>query len=190
MPLRIRSCSARQAKARERGVKILEEMDVTGIRLEGDLVVAMDTTSGPINARLVVNAWGPWATRVAEMVVTRVPIYSRCRHRFVTEPFRDFVNPSPLVIDGTSGFYCLTEGCSILMNPADAPANRGIQSDDRLEYGRKRRAQSGSTRPSARARRHHERMGWTASADTGRARHHQLSPRNRRLTVRCRILRS
>jgi FAD dependent oxidoreductase len=61
MPLRIRSCSARQAKARERGVKILEETDVTGIRLEGDLVVGVDTTSGPINARLVVNAWGPWA---------------------------------------------------------------------------------------------------------------------------------
>jgi len=114
-------------KARERGVKILEQTEVTGIRLEGDRVVGVDTTSGPIDTRLVVNAAGPWATRVAEMVGTKVPVYPRRRHIFVTEPFSDFVNPSPLVIDRTSGFYCRTEGRSILMSPGDAQEVQGYR---------------------------------------------------------------
>jgi sarcosine oxidase subunit beta len=114
-------------KARECGVKILEQTEVTGIRLEGDRVVGVDTTSGPIDTRLIVNAAGPWATHVAEMVGMKVPVYPRRRHIFVTEPFSDFVNPSPLVIDRTSGFYCRTEGRSILMSPGDAQEVQGYK---------------------------------------------------------------
>jgi glycine/D-amino acid oxidase-like deaminating enzyme len=114
-------------KARECGVKILEQTEVTRIRLEGDRVIGVDTTSGPIDTRLVVNAAGPWAMRVAEMVGTNVPVYPRRRHIFVTEPFSDFVNPSPLVIDRTSGFYCRTEGRSILMSPGDVQEVQGYK---------------------------------------------------------------
>jgi sarcosine oxidase, subunit beta len=114
-------------KARECGVKILEQTEVTAVRLQGDRVVGVDTTSGPIDTRLVVNAAGPWAMRVAEMVGAKVPVYPRRRHIFVTEPFSDFVNPSPLVIDRTSGFYCRTEGRSILMSPGDAQEVQGYK---------------------------------------------------------------
>ena len=114
-------------KAREHGVKILEQTEVTGIRLERDRVVGIDTTSGPIDTRLVVNAAGPWASRIAEMVGLKVPVYPRRRHIFVTDPFSDFVNPSPLVIDRTSGFYCRTEGRSILMSPGDAQEVQGYK---------------------------------------------------------------
>ncbi|HXH10099.1 MAG TPA: FAD-binding oxidoreductase [Alphaproteobacteria bacterium] len=115
------------ARAREHGVKILEQTGVTGIRLRGDRVVGVDTTSGAIDTRLVVNAAGPWAARVAEMVGMKVPVHPRRRHIFVTEPFSDFVNPSPLVIDRTSGFYCRTEGRSILMSPGDVQAVEGYK---------------------------------------------------------------
>jgi len=114
-------------QARERGVKIVQQTEVTGIRLEGDHVVGMDTSSGSIDTRLVINAAGPWAARIAEMVGTTVPVYPRRRHIFVTEPFSDFVHPSPLVIDRTSGFYCRTEGRSILMSPGDAQQVEGYK---------------------------------------------------------------
>jgi sarcosine oxidase subunit beta len=114
-------------KARECGVKILEQTEVTGVRLQGHRVVGVDTTNGPIETRLIVNAAGPWATRVAGMVGTNVPVYPRRRHIFVTAPFSDFVNPSPLVIDRTSGFYCRTEGRSILMSPGDAQEVQGYK---------------------------------------------------------------
>lgn len=115
------------ARAREHGVKILEQTEVTGIRLRGDRVVGVDTTSGAIDTRLVINAAGPWAARVAEMVGMKVPVHPRRRHIFVTEPFSDFVNPSPLIIDRTSGFYCRTEGRSILMSPGDVQAVEGYK---------------------------------------------------------------
>jgi sarcosine oxidase subunit beta len=115
------------ARARECGVRILEQTEVTGIHLQGDRVVGVETTSGPIETRLVVNAAGPWAMRVAEMVGAKVPVYPRRRHIFVTEPFPDFVNPSPLVIDRTSGFYCRTEGRSILMSPGDVQEVQGYK---------------------------------------------------------------
>jgi glycine/D-amino acid oxidase-like deaminating enzyme len=115
------------AKARECGVRILEQTEVTGIRLQGERVVGVETTSGAIDTRLVVNAAGPWAMRVAEMVGATVPVYPRRRHIFVTEPFADFVNPSPLVIDRTSGFYCRTEGRSILMSPGDVQEVQGYK---------------------------------------------------------------
>ena len=115
------------ARAREHGVKILEQTGVTGIRLRGDRVVGVDTTSGAIDTRLVINAAGPWAARVAELVGMKVPVHPRRRHIFVTEPFSDFVNPSPLVIDRTSGFYCRTEGRSILMSPGDVQAVEGYK---------------------------------------------------------------
>ncbi len=115
------------AKARASGVKILEQTEVTGIRLRGERVVGVETTSGPIETHLVVNAAGPWAQRVAEMVGAQVPVYPRRRHIFVTEPFPHFVNPSPLVIDRTSGFYCRTEGRGILMSPGDVGEVQGYK---------------------------------------------------------------
>ena len=115
------------ARARQCGVRILEQTEVTGIRLQGERVVGVETTSGAIDTRLVVNAAGPWAMRVAEMVGAKVPVYPRRRHIFVTEPFADFVNPSPLVIDRTSGFYCRTEGRSILMSPGDVQEVQGYK---------------------------------------------------------------
>jgi sarcosine oxidase subunit beta len=115
------------SRARECGVKILEQTEVTGIRLEDNRVVGVDTSSGAIDTPLVVNAAGPWAMRVAAMVGTNVPVYPRRRHIFVTEPFSDFVNPSPLVIDRTTGFYCRTEGRSILMSPGDAQEVQGYK---------------------------------------------------------------
>ena len=114
-------------RARECGVKILEQTEVTGIRLHGERVVGVETTSGAIDTRLVVNAAGPWAGAVAKMVGAQVPVFPRRRHIFVTEPFNDFVNPSPLVIDRTSGFYCRTEGRSILMSPGDIGEVQGYK---------------------------------------------------------------
>lgn len=115
------------ARARECGVKILEQTEVTGIRLQGGRVAGVETTSGFIETRIVVNAAGPWANQVAGMVGAQVPVYPRRRHIFVTEPFDAFVNPSPLVIDRTAGFYCRTEGRSILMSPGDVGEVQGYK---------------------------------------------------------------
>lgn len=106
-------------KARERGIKILEQTEVTGIAIRGDRVVGVQTSNGSIATPLVINAAGPWAGLIGQMIGQELPVLPRRRHVFITEPFPDFVNPSPLVIDRTTGFYCRTEGVGILMSPGD-----------------------------------------------------------------------
>jgi sarcosine oxidase subunit beta len=106
-------------RAREKGVKILEQTEVTGIALQGDRVVGVHTAAGFIDTRLVVNAAGPWAGLIGKMIGQELPILPRRRHIFITEPFQNFVNPSPLVIDRSSGFYCRSEGVGVLMSPGD-----------------------------------------------------------------------
>jgi len=110
------------ARARERGVRILEGTPVTGIELAGDRVVAVRTPEGRIETPLVVNAAGPQAPLVARMVGREIPVDPRRRHIFVTDEFPGVRHPMPLVIDRRSGFYCRSEQKQVLMSAGDVGA--------------------------------------------------------------------
>jgi sarcosine oxidase, subunit beta len=107
------------ARARERGVRILEGTPATAIELEGDRVVAVGTPDGRIETPLVVNAAGPQAPLVARMVGREIPVDPRRRHIFVTGEFSGVRHPMPLVIDRKSGFYCRSEQRQVLMSAGD-----------------------------------------------------------------------
>ncbi|HSR35232.1 MAG TPA: FAD-dependent oxidoreductase, partial [Anaerolineae bacterium] len=53
--------------ARRLGVRIEEQTKVTGIQIEGGRVRGVETTQGPISARVVVNVAGPWGGEVSRM---------------------------------------------------------------------------------------------------------------------------
>ena len=106
-------------QARARGVRILESVPVTGIRVERGRVAAVETPEGAIATRLVVNAAGPWAPLVGRMAGLELPVDPRRRHIFVTDAFDGVRHPLPLVTDTGSGFYCRSEQGAILMSPGD-----------------------------------------------------------------------
>src|SRR5262245_11664706 len=54
-------------KARERGVELMRETEVTGIRVDSRGVAGVETSRGLIAGRVVVNAAGPWAGKVAAL---------------------------------------------------------------------------------------------------------------------------
>ena len=110
------------ARARERGVRILEGTAATAIELEGDRVTAVRTPEGRIETPLVVNAAGPQAPLIARMVGLEVPVDPRRRHIFVTDEFPGVRHPMPLVIDRKSGFYCRSEQRQVLMSAGDVGA--------------------------------------------------------------------
>jgi sarcosine oxidase subunit beta len=110
------------ARARERGVRILEGTEATAIELDGDRVVAVRTPEGRIETPLVVNAAGPQAPLIARMVGLEVPVDPRRRHIFVTDEFPGVRHPMPLVIDRKSGFYCRSEQRQVLMSAGDVGA--------------------------------------------------------------------
>jgi sarcosine oxidase subunit beta len=109
-------------RARERGVRIVEDTPATAIELSGDRVTAVRTPEGRIETPLVVNAAGPQAPLVGRMVGLEVPVDPRRRHIFVTDEFAGVRHPMPLVIDRKSGFYCRSEGRQILMSAGDVGA--------------------------------------------------------------------
>jgi sarcosine oxidase subunit beta len=110
------------ARARERGVRILEGTPATAIELEGDRVTAVLTPEGRIETPLVVNAAGPQAPLIARMVGREIPVDPRRRHIFVTDEFAGVRHPMPLVIDRKTGFYCRSEQGQVLMSAGDVGA--------------------------------------------------------------------
>jgi 4-methylaminobutanoate oxidase (formaldehyde-forming) len=72
--------------ARQRGVRIFEDVAVTGIMRENGRVAGVRTTRGMITADYVVNAAGMWGREVGRMAGVNVPLHA-CEHFYVvTEP--------------------------------------------------------------------------------------------------------
>ncbi|MBN1316058.1 MAG: FAD-binding oxidoreductase, partial [Anaerolineales bacterium] len=60
--------------ARRLGATLLNDVEVTGIRVEGDRVRGVITNQGEVAAPVVVNAAGPWGGVVGRMAGIDVPI--------------------------------------------------------------------------------------------------------------------
>ena len=68
--------------ARGEGVKILEEVTVTGIQIEKGRAVGVVTDHGTIACEVVVNCAGQWARDVGRLAGVRVPLVS-VQHQYV-----------------------------------------------------------------------------------------------------------
>src|SRR5712692_4875284 len=60
--------------ARERGVRLWLDTQVTGIELDARRIAGVMTTRGPVSTRVVVNAAGAWAAGVAKMAGAELPV--------------------------------------------------------------------------------------------------------------------
>jgi glycine cleavage system aminomethyltransferase T/glycine/D-amino acid oxidase-like deaminating enzyme len=83
--------------ARQRGVRIFEDVAVTGIDTRDGRVAGVRTTRGPIAADHVVNAAGMWGREVGRMAGVNVPLHA-CEHFYVvTEPHPDIPRDLPVL---------------------------------------------------------------------------------------------
>jgi sarcosine oxidase, subunit beta len=111
-------------RAMERGVELLREAEVTGVKIDGKGVCGVDTTRGSIAARVVVNAAGPWAGLVAKLAGIDLPVQPLRRMLVPTEPFDKVSRQSPMVVDMFSGFHYRPEGRGLLLawnDPLETP---------------------------------------------------------------------
>lgn len=78
---------------RKLGVRFLLDTAVTGLLRQGSTVCGLETASGEIEARTVINAAGPWATRFNELAGCPIVIGPGCSQLLITErlqrPFID-----------------------------------------------------------------------------------------------------
>jgi sarcosine oxidase subunit beta len=91
--------------ARREGATICEMTEVLGISLKGDRVCGVRTRDRDISCPVVVNAGGPYASILGDMVGVRIPVKPLRRQVFVTAPFRLSGHPVPLTIDFHRGWY-------------------------------------------------------------------------------------
>jgi glycine/D-amino acid oxidase-like deaminating enzyme len=96
--------------------------DMTGVVLEGRRITHVITGNGELFAcDTMVNAAGPWARKVAEMIDIKTPVYARRRSIFnVSSPAH--LAQCPLVIDPT-GVYFRPEGKTYLCGTSPRPEN-------------------------------------------------------------------
>ena len=73
--------------ATSRGVHVVQQRRVTGLLRDGERVVGVQTTDGPIQAGVVLLAVGGWVTQIAAMAGVRLPIRTHPLHAFVTNDF-------------------------------------------------------------------------------------------------------
>ena len=122
--------------ARRAGVEIRLGVDASGIRMtaDGSAVSGVDTTAGRIDAPVVVNAGGVWASALAATCGLDLPIEPQPRHVIVTSEFAGRPERRTLVIDTTTMFYFHREGAGVLMGMPrlrDAVATFETAVDDR-----------------------------------------------------------
>jgi sarcosine oxidase subunit beta len=105
--------------ARRLGARLLNDVDVTGICVKGGKVQGVITDQGEIAAPVVVNAAGPWAGVVGEMVGVPIPVAPVRRQIAVTGPIPQVPPDFPFVIDFATGLYFHREGQGILTGMAN-----------------------------------------------------------------------
>src|SRR5699024_4290175 len=82
--------------AEKENVDVRTYTAVTDIFIDHGQVTGVDTTKGPISTNLVINAAGPFASNIAEMVGVRLPIEPRRGAIFITERVEPILNGSML----------------------------------------------------------------------------------------------
>ena len=131
--------------AQAKGAEVIRETEVTGIRLDGNRVVEVQTSRGLIATPLVINAAGPWAKSIGRMCGVDVPVEPERRHIFIASPpgggsWDDGANAGRvpknklLVIDFDSSFYFHREGGGLLFGMGDPDEKPGFDITVRWDF--------------------------------------------------------
>jgi len=116
--------------AKRAGVKIYEGTEVLGISLANGKIRSVKTKGEEIFTPMVVNAGGPYAASIGEMVGVKIPIKALRRQIFITAPFHLTDNPIPLTIDFQRGWYFRQEGDGLLLSgPLDLESGFNLNID-------------------------------------------------------------
>jgi sarcosine oxidase subunit beta len=111
--------------AQRLGAKFVSRAEVTGIRVDGSRVEAVETTRGSIETRLVLNAAGPWASQIGRLAGVHIPIAPIRRQMFTTSPMPEIPGDLPFVIDFAQSLYFHREGAGLLVGMSNIRETAG-----------------------------------------------------------------
>ena len=116
--------------ARSAGVKIYEGTEVMRILSAKGKIEGVRTREREISTSLVINAAGPYAGSIGEMVGVNIPVKPIRRQVFITAPFYLTGHAIPLTIDFHRGWYFRQEGEGLLLSgPLDRESSFNLSVD-------------------------------------------------------------
>jgi len=106
-------------KAKELGARFCPSVEITAMDVSAGRVRAVIANGERWEVGLVVNAAGPWAARVGEMVGVEIPVSPYRRMIFVTAPLSWVPDTFPMLVDWGTGVYMHKESGGMLMGESD-----------------------------------------------------------------------
>ncbi len=98
--------------------------EVTDIKVKNGKVQSVVTDKGEISTPVVINAAGPWAKQIGEMVGIDLPLYTERHQILVTEPVGFLLGP--MLMSFSIGIYCQqTPHGSLVMGIGDPNEPKG-----------------------------------------------------------------
>ncbi|MBL8310979.1 MAG: FAD-dependent oxidoreductase [Burkholderiales bacterium] len=94
--------------ARNRGVRIVEDIEVTGVIVERGRAVGVRTTRGDVRCEVLVNCAGQWARQFGRLAGVNVPLYS-AEHFYIVTGKIGGVDPMMPVVRDPDGFIYYKE---------------------------------------------------------------------------------
>jgi sarcosine oxidase subunit beta len=114
------------AAARARGAIVETGCAAEGIRVEGEAVVAVETSLGVVETGTVVCAAGVWSPEIGNLVGVDLPVRPYLREVGFTGPADGLPERMPLTVDFSSGLYFHREGPGLLFGMADPAQPPGL----------------------------------------------------------------
>ena len=108
-------------RASEKGVKLYQGEKAHGLRIENGRVTGVETDSGLVATKTVVNAAGPWAREVASWANVDIPLTNKVRTIVMTGPLPDIPEGRPFVEDENVEWYFRPETGGVLMGMGNVP---------------------------------------------------------------------
>ena len=116
-------------RATESGARLWRNAEVTAINRNGQGIVGVETTRGPVATHTVVNAAGPWAAQIGKLAAVDLPVEPLRRMLVPTEPFDQFPHTAPMIIDMSNGFHFRPESLGFLLAWNDPEETPGFKTD-------------------------------------------------------------
>jgi 4-methylaminobutanoate oxidase (formaldehyde-forming) len=101
--------------ARAGGVRIVENLKVTGIVTAGGAVTGVVTDQGPVRADTVVNCAGMWAREVGLLAGVNVPLQAAEHYYLISEPVAGVHPLLPILRDPGNSAYIREEAGKIMV---------------------------------------------------------------------------
>ncbi len=101
--------------ARAGGVRILENVTVTGILTANGAVTGVETAAGTIHAGTVVNCAGMWAREVGRLAGVNVPLQAAEHYYLISEPVSGVHPLLPILRDPGNAAYIREEAGKIMV---------------------------------------------------------------------------